>query len=120
MEDGVARIELDLDEYRDRLRASLGPGMEVMQRMVSMARRNPKTGGPSRRLQRPDHPGRCAGGGGGRGRSHPRRKAASGSRRRPRSWGWISTGVEIVYPAEEEEKRERYAQALYDRRRGRG
>jgi malate dehydrogenase (oxaloacetate-decarboxylating)(NADP+) len=42
MEDGVSRIELDLDDYRDRLKASLGPGMEVMQRMVSKARRSPK------------------------------------------------------------------------------
>jgi len=39
METGVARIELDLDEYRDRLRASLGPGREVMRWMTNRARR---------------------------------------------------------------------------------
>ena len=30
MDSGVARIELDLDEYREQLRASLGPAREVM------------------------------------------------------------------------------------------
>ncbi len=39
METGVARTELDLDEYRDRLRASLGPGREVMRWMTNRARR---------------------------------------------------------------------------------
>ncbi len=40
METGVARITLDLDEYRDRLRASLGPGREVMRWMTHRARRH--------------------------------------------------------------------------------
>ncbi len=39
METGVARVTLDLDEYRDRLRASLGPGREVMRWMTNRARR---------------------------------------------------------------------------------
>ena len=39
MESGVARIELDLNEYTDRLRASLGPGPEVMRWMTNRARR---------------------------------------------------------------------------------
>ncbi|NNF28747.1 MAG: NADP-dependent malic enzyme [Gemmatimonadetes bacterium] len=42
METGVARIEVDLDEYRDRLRASLGPGREVMQRVAARAKKNPQ------------------------------------------------------------------------------
>src|SRR5690606_6015220 len=41
MESGLARIELDLDEYRERLRASLGPGREVMRWMAGRARRGP-------------------------------------------------------------------------------
>ncbi|HUP52195.1 MAG TPA: NADP-dependent malic enzyme [Longimicrobiales bacterium] len=41
MESGLSRIELDLDEYTDRLRASLGPGHEVMRWMTSRARRKP-------------------------------------------------------------------------------
>ena len=39
METGVARVTLDLDEYEDRLRASLGPGREVMRWMTTRARR---------------------------------------------------------------------------------
>ena len=39
MDSGLARIELDMQEYQDRLRASLGPGREVMRWMVDRARR---------------------------------------------------------------------------------
>jgi malate dehydrogenase (oxaloacetate-decarboxylating)(NADP+) len=39
MDSGLARIDLDLDEYVDRLRASLGPGREVMRWMTNRARR---------------------------------------------------------------------------------
>ncbi|TVP44002.1 MAG: NADP-dependent malic enzyme, partial [Gemmatimonadales bacterium] len=41
MESGAARQEIDLDEYRDRLMASLGPGREVMRFLTSQARRRP-------------------------------------------------------------------------------
>ena len=41
METGVARVVVDPDEYVDRLRASLGPGREVMRWMTARARRNP-------------------------------------------------------------------------------
>ena len=41
MKSGVARKEVDLDEYRDRLRASLGPGREVIRWMTQRARRRP-------------------------------------------------------------------------------
>ncbi len=41
METGLARVELNLDEYVDRLRASLGPGREVMRWMTNRARRHP-------------------------------------------------------------------------------
>jgi len=119
MEDGVSRIELDLDEYRDRLKASLSPGMEVMQRMVSKARRNPK------RVVLPD------------GFSDRILRAASNVveegvavpiiigkpdqiRARAEGLGIDLTGVEIVHPSDEEEKREQYAQAFYRRRLRRG
>jgi malate dehydrogenase (oxaloacetate-decarboxylating)(NADP+) len=119
MDDGVARTELDLDEYRDRLKASLGPGMQVMQRMVSLARRNP------RRVVLPD------------GNSDRVIRAAAqivgekvarpilmgrGERVRKRAeeLGVDLTGVEVVNPSQEEEKRERYARALYERRLRKG
>jgi malate dehydrogenase (oxaloacetate-decarboxylating)(NADP+) len=119
MEDGVARTELDLDEYRDKLRASLGPAMEVMQRMVSMARRDPK------RVVLPEgHNDRII------------RAAAkvveegvaipvlvgkpNRVRERAAELGADLDGVEIIYPPDEEEKREEYAQALHQRRLRKG
>jgi len=42
MSSGVARETLDLDEYRDRLHASLGPGRAVMRWITGKARRNRK------------------------------------------------------------------------------
>jgi len=41
MESGVARIELELEAYRERLMASLGPGREAMRWLSSRARRRP-------------------------------------------------------------------------------
>jgi len=119
MDDGVSRIELNLDEYRDRLKASLGPGMEVMQRMVSKARRNPK------RVVLPDGFSdrilRAAAQAVEEGVASPivigkREQIAA----RAVELGIDLTGVEVVHPAEEEELRERYAQALYRRRLRRG
>jgi len=39
MDTGVARMQVDMQEYEDRLRASLGPGREVMRWMINRARR---------------------------------------------------------------------------------
>jgi malate dehydrogenase (oxaloacetate-decarboxylating)(NADP+) len=119
MEDGVARTELDLEEYRDRLKASQGPGMEVMQRMVSRARRAPK------RVVLPD------------GFSDKVLRAASQVvaegvavpviigkparlHARAEDLGVDLAGVEIVHPAEEEDQRAEYAEALYERRNRKG
>ena len=41
MESGVARISVELEEYRDRLEASLGPGREAMRRILGRARQEP-------------------------------------------------------------------------------
>jgi malate dehydrogenase (oxaloacetate-decarboxylating)(NADP+) len=119
MEDGVSRIELDLAEYRDRLKASLGPGMEVMQRMVTLARRNPK------RVVLPDGFSdrilRAAGQVVEEGVATPiiigRPERI---RARAEELGVDLTGAEVVDPGEEDEKRERYAQALYQRRLRKG
>ena len=40
METGIASLELDLDDYREQLRASLGPGREVMRWMTVSARKS--------------------------------------------------------------------------------
>jgi len=119
MEDGVARIQLDLDEYRDRLRASQGPAMEVMQRMVSMARRDPKrvvlSDGYSDRIIR------AAAKVVEEGVAVPILVGRPETiRERAAELGVTLDGVEIVFPEEEKEKRELYAQAHYQRRHRKG
>jgi malate dehydrogenase (oxaloacetate-decarboxylating)(NADP+) len=42
MESGVARLELDLDEYRDRLEARLGKSREIARTLIHRAQRDPK------------------------------------------------------------------------------
>jgi malate dehydrogenase (oxaloacetate-decarboxylating)(NADP+) len=42
MRTGVARIKIDLDEYRDRLESRLGKSREVMRLMINKARREPR------------------------------------------------------------------------------
>ncbi len=42
METGVARIEIDLEEYRERLESRLGKAREVMRVMINRAKRRPK------------------------------------------------------------------------------
>jgi malate dehydrogenase (oxaloacetate-decarboxylating)(NADP+) len=42
METGVARIQIDLESYRDRLEARLGRGREVMRSVIARAKRSPK------------------------------------------------------------------------------
>jgi len=119
MEDGVARIELDLEEYRDRLKASQGPGMEVMQRMVAQARRSPK------RVVLPDGFSdkilRAAAEVVGEGVASPVIIGKpSRIQARAKELGVDLSGVEMVHPADEDEMRERYAQALYQRRNRKG
>ncbi|MEW6731064.1 MAG: phosphate acetyltransferase [Acidobacteriota bacterium] len=42
MRSGVARINIDLEEYRERLESRLGKSREVMRLMINKARREPK------------------------------------------------------------------------------
>ena len=42
MESGVARLKVDLDEYREQLEARLGKSREVMRVMINRARADPK------------------------------------------------------------------------------
>ena len=41
MESGVARQTIDIEQYEDRLKASLGPSGEVMRRLIDRARKRP-------------------------------------------------------------------------------
>jgi malate dehydrogenase (oxaloacetate-decarboxylating)(NADP+) len=119
IKDGVSRIQLDLDEYRDRLKASLGPGMEVMQRIVSKARRSPKKvvlpDGFSDRILRAASKVVEEGVAAPIVIGKPEQIAA-----RATELGIDLEGVDVVHPAAEEDRRERYAQALYRRRLRKG
>ncbi len=119
MESGSARTTIDLDEYRDRLMASLGPGREAMRWIVNRARRDPQrvalADGEHERviraaaqivdqgvarpllIGRPDH-----------------------VRARAEELGVDLTGVELVDPQADEERLEAYATELYLRRQRRG
>jgi malate dehydrogenase (oxaloacetate-decarboxylating)(NADP+) len=116
---GVARVMLDMDEYRDRLRASLGPGREVMRWMTHRARQKPG------RVVIPEGHNekviRAAAAMVEEGVASPvlmgrpdvvREKAAT--------MGVDLDGVCVKWAVEEEETRERYAQELYRRRARKG
>jgi malate dehydrogenase (oxaloacetate-decarboxylating)(NADP+) len=119
MDTGVSRITLDLDEYRDRLRASLGPGREVMRWMTSRARRAPK-----RVVLAEGHSGkviRTAAAMVEEGVAHPILMGRPTTvRDKAELLGLKLDGVEILFAAEEEELRERYAGDLYQRRARKG
>jgi malate dehydrogenase (oxaloacetate-decarboxylating)(NADP+) len=119
MDSGVARETVDLDEYRDRLRASLGPGREVMRWMTNRARRKkarvifPEGHNDTiiRAVSQMVEDGIC----------HPvligrpariEEKAAS--------MGVSLDDVEIVYAAELEERREEFAMRLFKKRGRKG
>ncbi len=119
MKTGVARVQLDLDEYRDRLRASLGPGREVMRWMTIRARER------STRVVLPE------------GHNETIIRAAVQMveegvcqpvllgrpprvEEKARAMGLDLAGVEIVYAAELDEERHRYADALFEQRGRKG
>ena len=119
MESGVARTELDLDEYRDRLRASLGPGREVMRWMTNRARRR------AARIVFPE------------GHNDSIIRAACqlveegvarpvllgrGERieEKARAMGVKLDGVEIVYAAELDDARQKFAADLHEKRARKG
>ncbi|MDA0328267.1 MAG: NADP-dependent malic enzyme [Gemmatimonadetes bacterium] len=119
MDSGVARETVDLDEYRDRLRASLGPGREVMRWMTARARRKlARVAFPEghndiviRAASQMVEDGICRPVLLGR----PSRIAE-----KAKKLGVPLDGVEIIYGAEMEAKREEFADILFERRGRRG
>ena len=119
MESGVARNGVDLDAYRDRLRASLGPGREVMRWLTARARQAPKRvvliDGQNEKVivaasqiveegvARPILVGR------------PDKIRPQAER-----MGVSLEGIEIIYPTGEEELRYAYAEELHRLRRRKG
>ena len=119
METGLARLTLDLDEYEEQLRASLGPGREVMRWMTARARRD------SAKIVFPE------------GHNDTVIQAAarmmedgicepillgrpSRVQEKAELLGVNLKGVEIVHPAACTDKRYEFAQTLFKRRARRG
>jgi malate dehydrogenase (oxaloacetate-decarboxylating)(NADP+) len=116
---GVARQTLDMDRYRDRLRASLGPGRQVMRRMFNRARKDVKRvvladGYSSRTIRAAHHLVT-------EGIATPiligRPKKVE---RIAEELGVELRGVQHAYPPDHEEARYRYAEILFDRRMRKG
>jgi malate dehydrogenase (oxaloacetate-decarboxylating)(NADP+) len=119
MDTGLARTPVDLDEYRDRLRGSLGPGREVMRWMTNRARRRPA------RIVFPEGHNACV----IRAASEMveegvARPVLLGREPRvlekARDMGVKLKGVEIVYAAGLEEERHAFADDLFRRRARKG
>ncbi len=115
MESGVARVEVDLEEYRDRLRASLGPGREVMRWMINRARTR-----PARVVLADGHHERIIRAASQiveEGVAHPVLMGIPDRvAEKAEALGVDLTGVEVLYAADEDDARERYARDLYERR----
>jgi len=119
MDTGVARMAVEMQEYEDRLRASLGPGREVMRWMINKARRRPArvvfSEGHSETVVRAAvhlvEEGIC--------RpvliARPGRLEEIATR-----LGLDLSGVEAMYAADEEPRRELFAAQLFERRARKG
>ena len=119
MDSGVAREGIDIEQYEDRLKASLGPGGEVMRGLIARARKRPMkvvlTDGYNERVIRAAQeiveegiaaPVLI-------GREVKVNKIAE-------LHGLDLEGVEIVHPIVSEEVRHEYAEALYASRKRKG
>ncbi len=119
MDSGVSRITVDLDEYRDRLRASLGPGREVMRWMTHRARRR------RARVVLPEGHNdtiiRAAAQMVEEGVAHPILIGRQ-SRVKDKAYqmGVSLDGVEVVYAADLEAERHAYADDLFEARGRKG
>ena len=119
IDSGVARIDLDLDEYRDRLRAKLGPGYQIMRDMRERARRR------KARVVFPEGHNdtiiRAAGQLLADGICHPVLLGrAPRIAEKAAALGVDLEGVEILYAATCDEDRRRYADQLFEKRARKG
>ena len=119
METGVARVTLDMDEYRDRLRASLGPAREVMRWMMHRARQQ-----PARVVIPEGHNDRVIRAAAAMVEEGVAKPILMGRpetvREKAEAMGVELEGIQVTFAVVEEETRERYAQDLYSRRARKG
>ena len=119
MDSGVARKGIDIEQYEDRLKASLGPGGEVMRGLIARARKRPMkvvlTDGYNERVIR------AAQEIVEEGIAQP---VLIGREVKVNAiaelHGLDLEGVEIVHPIVSEEIRHEYAEALYTSRKRKG
>ena len=119
METGVARLEIDVDRYRQELRARLGRGHEVMRDVYARARRSP------RRIVYPEGEHeriiRAAALVVSEGIARPLLLGrADRIEARAAALGVSLEGIQVVDRLGDEERLERYAQRLWERRRRKG
>ena len=119
MDTGLARVQLDMDEYRDRLRASLGPGREVMRWMTNRARKR-----PARVVFPEGHNDTVIRAAAQMVEEGVARPVLMGMEARvvekARNLGVKLSGVEIVHAAGSEAECHAYAQTLFERRGRKG
>ena len=119
MRTGMARVEIDLDEYLDRLQALLGPGRQLMAGIRARAR-----GNPARVVFPEGHNENVIRAAAELAEAGICRPVLLG--RPPRvaeKAGWMGldlNGVDVVYAAEHPEKRHDYADKLFQRRARKG
>ncbi len=119
METGVARLTVDLEGYRNRLEARLGRRREVMRDLLLKARRDPK------RIVYPegenDRVIRGAVQGVDEGIVRPVLLGRPARiRARAEALGINIDALELLNPQEDEERQERYARKLWQRRQRKG
>jgi malate dehydrogenase (oxaloacetate-decarboxylating)(NADP+) len=119
MDSGVARIRIDLDQYRAELIARLGRGREVMRDIMRRARRSP------RRIVYPEGENeriiRACALVLAEGIAHPVLLGRPDRiRRRAESVGVSIDGAEIVDAWNDDERKERFAQRFYADRQRKG
>jgi malate dehydrogenase (oxaloacetate-decarboxylating)(NADP+) len=119
IESGVARLELDLELYRETLERRLGRGREVMREIINRARRDPRRivypEGEHERMIR------------GAAQAVEQRIAqpvllgrVARIRHTAHELGIALDGVELLDPADDEALQERYAQRLFATRQRKG
>jgi malate dehydrogenase (oxaloacetate-decarboxylating)(NADP+) len=119
MDSGVARVSIDVEQYENRLKASLGPGGEVMRGLIEMARKRPMrvvlTDGYNERVIR------AAQEIVEEGIAVPVLIGREGKINEiVELHGLDLEGVEIVHPTQSDEVRHQYAEALYASRERKG
>ena len=119
MDTGVARVLIDIEQYRAELIARLGRGREVMRDIMRSARKDP------RRIVYPEGENdriiRACALVLAEGIAHPLLLGRPDFiRERAEMLGVVIDGAEIVDPWTDEARRERYAQEFYRRRQRKG